>query len=352
MSHDDDDYLWDKSGTPDPGVEKLERSLARFRHAPRKFEAPRRVAPVHARPSIRAQLALAASIALVAGAALFFGLRPQSGVAGSMCAVTGLEGVSRAGGSVVRPESGAVPVAPGDEVITTDGSRARIELASGIGHVDVEPGTRVRVEEIHEQQQRLSLAEGKISAQVVAVPRLFIVDTPAARAVDLGCAYTLAVDSAGNGHLAVTSGRVELAATAVVPAGASCAIRAGFGPGTPYWTDASDALRAALERADFENGGAAAVGDVIREARGRDALTLVHLLYDAPASAMPALYAKLASISPPPAGVSEPDVMKRQRFALDAWRDRILEGADPSWNGFDPSLYVFPGKKTDKKTDE
>ena len=46
----------------------------------------------------------------------------------------------------------------------------------------------------------LRLAHGRLSARVTAPPRLFVVDTPAATAIDLGCAYDLAV---------LTDGRVQ-----------------------------------------------------------------------------------------------------------------------------------------------
>jgi hypothetical protein len=35
-----DDYLWDRSGEPDPEIERLERTLGRLRHRPRPLELP------------------------------------------------------------------------------------------------------------------------------------------------------------------------------------------------------------------------------------------------------------------------------------------------------------------------
>jgi hypothetical protein len=56
----------------------------------------------------------------------------------------------------------------------------------------------------------LSLERGALHARIAAPPRLFIVDTPSAMAVDLGCEYKLDVDAAGNSRLHVTSGFVAL----------------------------------------------------------------------------------------------------------------------------------------------
>ena len=49
-------------------------------------------------------------------------------------------------------------------------------------------------------------------ARVVAPPRVLVVETPAADAVDLGCAYALEVEADGSTRLSVTSGQVALEA--------------------------------------------------------------------------------------------------------------------------------------------
>ena len=54
-----DDYLWDRSGPPDPEIERLERLLGRFRGSPSAL-APR-PSSFLPRPSI-AYLAIAASL--------------------------------------------------------------------------------------------------------------------------------------------------------------------------------------------------------------------------------------------------------------------------------------------------
>src|SRR5438876_1202274 len=96
---------------------------------------------------------------------------------------------------------------------------------------------------------------GRMSARISAPPKLFFVNTPSAVAEDLGCAYTLEVDDAGNSLLRVTLGWVALQLKdreSLVPAGAACATRPGIGPGTPYFEDASELFRTALAKLDFE----------------------------------------------------------------------------------------------------
>src|ERR1044072_3026706 len=90
---------------------------------------------------------------------------------------------------------------------TDSTSKARINLTK-IGHVDIDPNSRVKVLSTKMTEQRFALERGKMSAQISAPPRIFFVDTPSAKAVDLGCAYTLEVDDNGRGLLQVTSGWV------------------------------------------------------------------------------------------------------------------------------------------------
>ena len=73
----------------------------------------------------------------------------------------------------------------------------------------------------------------------------FVVDTPAAKTVDLGCRYTLSVAKDGSGFLVVELGWVAFEWNKVesfIPRGAACATRVGHGPGTPYFLDAPEAL--------------------------------------------------------------------------------------------------------------
>ena len=63
-----DDYLWDKTGQPDPEIQKLEEILGTLRYQPRPLELPQE-APTARRRNYFPLLAIAASLllALVAG---------------------------------------------------------------------------------------------------------------------------------------------------------------------------------------------------------------------------------------------------------------------------------------------
>jgi hypothetical protein len=220
-------------------------------------------------------------------------------------------------------------LAVGEWLETDATSRAQLSVAN-IGHVDIEPNSRVRLVETNSSEHRLAMTRGLLRATISAPPRLFIVETPSAVAVDLGCAYTLEVDKAGRSILHVTAGWVALGLKgreSVVPAGAVCVTQKGKGPGTPYFDDASDKFRAALSKLDFQNGGAKALSVVLAEAREFDTLTLWHLLSRVRGAERGRVYDRMAELISPPAGVTREGVMRLDRGMLDLWK----KGLEWAW---------------------
>jgi hypothetical protein len=216
----------------------------------------------------------------------------------------------------------------GDWLQTDGSSRARITVGN-IGTVDVEPNTRVRLVAASPTEHRLTLARGEISATVTAPPRLFLVDTPASTAVDLGCAYKIKTDESGDGVLRVTSGWVSLewkGRESLVPAGANCRTRSRTGPGTPYFSDASEGLQQALAAFDF-GGGGSKTGDeletILTEARVRDTLTLWHLLSRVDSAERVRVFNRMVELIPPPASVSRDKILQLDQATLKSWREEL-----------------------------
>ena len=54
--------------------------------------------------------------------------------------------------------------------------------------------------------RQVVLERGLLQAYIWAPPREFVVDTPSARATDLGCQYTINVNASGDGLLSVSLG--------------------------------------------------------------------------------------------------------------------------------------------------
>lgn len=227
---------------------------------------------------------------------------------------------------VARVTDGATRrMAAGEWVDTRGGSSARI-IVGELGTVDVAPQTRVRLGQVSQSEYRLQLDRGTISAEINAPPRLFIVDTPASAVVDLGCAYTVTVGDDGAGELRMTKGWSSLewkGRESLVPAGAMCRTRPGSGPGTPYFEDASAALKQAVNDFDAGTDRAKALEVVIAEARVRDTLTLWHLLSRVEASDRVRVYERIAQFEPPPAGVTRDRILALDADALRRWREEL-----------------------------
>jgi len=262
--------------------------------------------------------ALAAALAVVIGLA-YWGVGRRSGVR--------WEVVRLAGSPVVgsMPIEGSGHIGAGEWIETDAKSRAAVKIGE-IGSVDVEPNTRVRVLVARPSEHRLALVRGEIRAKISAPPRLFFVDTAAGTAVDLGCEYALQVDADGFGRLEVTKGWVLFqwkGLESLVPAGASCRTRPQAGPGIPYFDDAPESVKQALERYAFEKGGGDDLSIILAGARVRDTLTLWHLLSRVPVDERERVYDRMAALTPVPAGVSRDLALKLDAETLRRWREEL-----------------------------
>lgn len=315
------DYLWDRTGDPDPEVMRLEQLLGTLRAG---VPAPALPARRRARGLFRAgfkALAAAAAVLLVATAAwLAIGLRRNA------WAVQRVAGAPVVDGQAIASD-GRLGI--GEWLVTDAVSRASVAV-SRIGRVEVDPNTRIQLVESEGREHRMALERGTIHARIWAPPRFFYVNTPAAVAVDLGCAYTLQVDERGAGLLRVTSGWVGFehdGRNAFIPQGAMCATRPGVGPGTPRYEDAPSGYAEALNTLDFgepgDPGRAAALDLVLSRARRRDALTLWHLLRRGTLEERGRVFDRLNELAPAPEGITRDAILRGDRGELAFWWDTL-----------------------------
>jgi len=330
------DYLWDGSGEPDIAIVKLEQALRKFRHTGRVPELPEDIAAEReSKKSLRGaglwfQFAAVAASTLIVFS-VWSGLRlpgemTASGVGWGVQQVAGTPRVGTK--SIGRPgEKGTLRIG---QTLETDGeSRASITV-SAVGQVDIDPETRLRLAESRTSRTRLELERGTIHAMIWAPPGEFLVDTPSALAVDLGCAYTLQVDDSGAGLLRTTMGWVGFRLNgrdAFIPAGAVGETRKGIGPGTPYFEDASAEFRAALRQFDFvklsEADRSAQLTIVLASARKEDALTLWHLLSRASVADRGRVFDALNASVPAPNSVTREGIVHGAHAMLDAWWNEL-----------------------------
>ena len=216
-------------------------------------------------------------------------------------------------------------IAVGQLLETDGGSKARITVAD-IGSVEVAPNSRVKLVGTSKAEHRLALERGQLHAKIFAPPRLFVVDTPTGKAVDLGCEYTLDVDKAGNSVLKVATGFVALedkGRESIVPAGMMCLTKVGKGLGTPFANETNPEFRRALENFDFSGGGSAAVNSMLTKADFYDMVTLWHLLSRVARNDRGAVFDKLAKFVAPPVGVTREGIVGLNKKMLYAWKDEV-----------------------------
>lgn len=273
------------------------------------------------RASVRPwRLAFAASAILALGGAAYWTLTHRQGVRWDVVRIGGAPIVNQK-----RIVSGESRIGAGEWIETDSGSSAKIQVGK-IGSVEVEPNTRLRVITARPGEHRLALARGEIRAKISAPPRLFFVDTPSGTAVDLGCEYTLDADEGGSDVLRVTKGWVSFqwkGFESLVPAGASCRTRSGMGPGIPYFDDAPESLKQALEIFGFEKTADYELRVILAEARVRDTLTLWHLLSRVGTEDRARVYDRIAALTPVPAGVSRELALKLDPETLTRWKDEL-----------------------------
>jgi hypothetical protein len=330
-----DDYLWDGSGEPDPEIQRLEALLGRFRH---DRPAPAFPEIVHDRPwtfspwRIRLFPALATAAVAVAAIAvatfLVYERKPAPATEAGWD-VSRVAGTPRIGRKAISGKEGTSRLGIGQMLETDRQSRASLQ-ADDIGQIEVDPSTRLRLLSMSSGLKRIALDRGTIHTYIWAPPGQFVVDTPSAVTVDLGCAYTLQVDDSGAGLVRTSLGWVGFKLNgheSFIPSGAACATRPKLGPGTPYFEDASAEFRAALTRFDFEDSTpqqhASGVAIVLGQARKRDVLTLWHLLARVDEGQRLLVYNRLRQLAPPPAGVTKEGILRLDQPLLDLWWNEL-----------------------------
>jgi hypothetical protein len=217
---------------------------------------------------------------------------------------------------------------PGEWLVTDERSTARLNVGH-IGKATLGPASRLQLARAGTSEHRLVLERGELRARIWAPPRFFLVETPSATAVDLGCIYTLTVDSLGNGLLSVESGEVELTrgrATVLVPAGNAAALRWDQGPGLPVPTRATASFRRHVAAFDADATDSTQLAALLLAADSTHTITLWHLLDRVAEPERKLVIARLAQLAPLPQRVSLEQVQRADARALHAWRATMAPG--------------------------
>jgi len=346
-----DAYLWDGSGQPDPELQRLESLLVQFRHrevplvlpqaAPAKLGYFRTLFLQFPRLPRFAAVAVAALVLITVSVFHFRSARISP--SGPAWEVARLAGTPQIGSQLITAGQFAAKLRVGQTLETDGTSRASI-WQTDLGEIMIDPNSRVRLLQTDDRHKRLQLDIGTIHAMIWARPGQFVVDTPSAVAVDLGCAYTLQVSADGSGSIRTTRGWVGFhlnGRESFIPAGAMCPTRPKVGPGTPYFEDASESFRAALADLDFaassSDARASSLATVLSQARAKDGLTLWHLLSRTDGSDRAKVYDRFASLVPPPPGVTRDGILHLDQSMLDLWWNALNLGDIYLWRYWEQS---------------
>lgn len=317
--NDHDDYLWSKAGRGDGEVVQLEHLLARFGYKSR--EAP--VRTIRRRRPVHVALALAATLAFCAvGIAAWFQYR-LAWPAGDPWEIVAARGDVQLRGNEARDR-----FAPGNEIATGHDGHARIAIAR-VGELQLEPDSRLQLEQTRSGHHRVRLLEGSMRARVWAPPGHFGVQLPGVKAVDLGCEFVVRSDVAGDGELTVLSGWVLVDTgqdEVLVPRNATVAIH-GDRAGTPRDLGASRAFVQALRAIDAD---AVSVGPddprihrLVAASRTEDAISLLTLLQRHPTLAGGPLYDRMRQLLPTATAVSREALIEGDVQALNTLWDAL-----------------------------
>lgn len=257
----------------------------------------------------------------------------------TMLAVFSAMSLVRKGRVVIEADgerSAPAVLEPGEFVESGDGA-LRLKLGA-LGQAEIGPGTRIGRVGSAPVPLKLRLERGSLRAVVSAPPRFFIVQTPHADAVDLGCAYELEIGEGGRGVLRVDAGKVALERaegaerasawrSVDVPAMFSCSILPGLGAGAPLRKDAPESLASLVRRAEAAPLSLQSADPAsLLAARKADALTLLHLLGVVAPVARPDIRDRLDELVPAPSASALDGVLALDPPAIHAWSREIQDG--------------------------
>ncbi len=218
----------------------------------------------------------------------------------------------------------------GQWISTNDSSRAEM-IVAGIGSVIIEPNSKVIFVKANDGNNRIFVEYGTIAANINSKPKTFFVEMPSAVASDMGGAYTLTIDSSGDGIVYVKEGKVEVQSKdreAIVPAGNLVMTKRNIGVGTPFNEYTSPQFRNALFKFDFGKCEDRCVNTMLDNAKITDAVTLVNLIPKVGNEVKDEVYARLANFVPPPRPVAKDSIPFINEDEINQWVDKIQKEID------------------------
>lgn len=221
------------------------------------------------------------------------------------------------------------------EWLETDSTSWAVLKVGSIGEVEVEPFSKLQLVKNEQLEYRMQLEKGKIHAKIWAPPGMFFVETPAATAIDLGCSYSLSVQSDSSSLLKVTSGWVALKSgkrEVLLPKGSMCRSDIRYGPGTPYFEDANNIFIDALSKYDLKTDTSGILDTVIFYARKKDVISLWHLIPVSNPEQREKLYRRIDEMIFIPESIDPGKIINADKEELNELWDNLGYGSKKLWD--------------------
>lgn len=218
---------------------------------------------------------------------------------------------------------------PGESLQTSDSQWALVKVAR-IGSMKILPHTEVSLRTTGAGRHRLALHRGALRLRVWSPPFSLYVSTPAGEVMDLGCEFIVNTSGART-DVEVISGWVQLENShgeVLAPEGTRTVMISGSPPRVPVYADASPIFTAAVRAA--EEGDLAAADTIIRAARSRDTLTLLHLALRAESHRQP-LIRRAHMLDPKLADDELLDALAGDDEAVWKWMQKLPLPAPKGW---------------------
>ncbi len=223
--------------------------------------------------------------------------------------------------------SGHLPV--GAWLTTSEETNAKLLIAD-IGTLTLRGGSRIRLVRTGASEHRLELEKGSFYALVDAPPKLFVVDTEAATAVDLGCEYEMSTNAKHQTLLRVMKGAVSMEGkgrSVLVPRKSMVVADPDKGVGTVMSTNVSETLHSLVDR--FDAGEKDLLEEILKVTKLSDSVTLWSLLGSVPKASRAKVVEQFAKLGLVPRGVRRELLVEGQPQALSVLRESL----DKVWFG-------------------
>jgi hypothetical protein len=235
--------------------------------------------------------------------------------------VVSVEGVQKINGSIIQNDLWSQ-----GGLLSTDSHAKAMVVVPNVGSLEVGNNSRLILEKGKEGANVVGIGKGTVKiVNAVNMPELtFIIGQN--KVLDRGGEFLTEVDNNGNAKINVKFAFVEIIYNDdhfYVDENYQCELNVGRRPGIPYYKDASDTLKAAIESFDRLNGGEAAVEKIISFCKEKDVLTLLALIPYVPQLQRQILFQEISNYFPPPESITRAGIIRLDKEMLYKWWEEI-----------------------------